>query len=113
MLVKNMKTNHIATPLGYEIKTPIFSWITDSDVSKKQEWARVEVALDFDFAETLYDSEANGEISNLAFTSEITLVPRTRYYWRVTVKGDAGDQEKALLLEGYQSWMTNAVPRPG
>jgi alpha-L-rhamnosidase len=91
MFTRNLKTNHIKTPLGYAIDKPVFSWVAESDESKTQEWAKIEVSLYSDFESLLYDSGERSDISGLGFTPDITLKPRTRYYWRVTVKGDSGD----------------------
>ena len=92
MKVVSMRTNHIQNPLGYELNKVRFSWITQNTKSNFQEAAQVQVALDERFERIIYDSDRRKDINSLSFSPDLHLKPRTRYYWRVTVWGDAGDQ---------------------
>src|SRR4051812_36056943 len=93
MIISNLRTNHVVNPLGFEFDRLSLSWVTESGVSPSiyQSAARVEIAADSDFKTILFDSGKNVEIDSLAYYPDITLKPRTRYYWQVTVWGDAGD----------------------
>ncbi|MDR1117109.1 MAG: glycoside hydrolase family 78 protein [Oscillospiraceae bacterium] len=91
MNITKLKTGHITSPLGFETEQAVFSWVTEDTPSKKQAAARVEVSADDRFSTLLFDSGKSGEVSSLAFAPDIALKPRTRYFWRVTVWGDAGD----------------------
>lgn len=94
MKIVKLRTNQITNPLGFELDRVSLSWITETTESSSivQTEARVEIALDASFDELIFDSGKQTEIDSLAFTPEIELKPRTRYFWRVTVWGDAGDQ---------------------
>lgn len=66
------------------------SWVTESDISKKQDKARVVVALDKEMTQVVYDiTDAN--LSCTGVKLPVKLAPRTEYYWTVQVWGDAGD----------------------
>lgn len=90
MQITKMRTNHLENPLGYETDLLTLSWIADS-TGKSLRFSRVEIALDPGFKEIVSDSGESAEISGIAYTPELTLAPRTRYYWRVTAKADNGD----------------------
>lgn len=115
MRIRRMKTCHIENPLGFHMEKPVFSWVTDETESKRQTSARIEVGLDEGFKDVIFDSGLSESISSLAFTPEIKLEPKTRYFWRVTVNGDAGDSatssaawfETAKLDEVWQAeWIS-------
>nr|AYQ75447.1 alfa-L-rhamnosidase RamA [Cohnella candidum] len=87
-----MKTNRIVNPLGFELGKPRLSYVVSETEAAKQIAARIEVSLDESFTQVMYDTGRSAEISSLAFELPIALVPRTRYYWRVTVWADNGDE---------------------
>ncbi|MGI6039485.1 MAG: family 78 glycoside hydrolase catalytic domain [Eubacteriales bacterium] len=91
MRLTNLKTCRITNPLGFHIDKPLFTWVVEDTTSKKQVSARVEISTSPVFTDLCYDSGEREDISGSGFTAEIELSPRTRYFWRVTVKGDAGD----------------------
>ncbi|MFT8349596.1 family 78 glycoside hydrolase catalytic domain [Clostridium saccharoperbutylacetonicum] len=115
MKVISLKTNHIENPLGFTIEKPRLSWIATDTQSKYQEAAQVQISLDEAFEIIIFDSTKRNDIDSLSYIPEITLSPRTRYFWRVTVWGDAGDFatseaawfETAKMEERWQAkWIT-------
>ena len=117
MRITKLKTNHIENPLGFELDRLSLSWVTESgdSLSTSQTAARVEIAFDDCFKSICFDSEKKKEINSLAYTPELELKPRTRYFWRVTVWGDMGDQvtsevawfETAKMNEPWNAkWIT-------
>lgn len=94
MKISHLRTNHITNPLGFELDQVSLSWVTEKgeSASISQTAAQVEISLDESFEELLFDSGKCSEIDSLGYIPSIELKPRTRYYWRVTVWGDAGDQ---------------------
>ncbi|MBT2725814.1 family 78 glycoside hydrolase catalytic domain [Bacillus sp. ISL-75] len=94
MIISSLKTNHVVNPLGFEFDRLSLSWVTESEDSSSifQSAAKVEIAVDPSFETILFDSGKSQEIDSLAYHPDIKLKPRTRYYWRVTVWGDAGDE---------------------
>ncbi|MBQ1503825.1 MAG: hypothetical protein IIZ49_00375, partial [Oscillospiraceae bacterium] len=89
MQFKNLRVNHIASPLGYRQAKPVFSYVAES-TGKKQVSARIRVALDSEMKTILFDS-GDTALSSLAAEAELALSPRTRYFWQVSAKADDGD----------------------
>lgn len=85
----NLKTNGIASPLGFELGSPSLSWTVEDTSARRQLSARVEIERE---GEPLYDSGERADISSLGFRPGIELSPRTRYAWRVSVTGDNGER---------------------
>lgn len=79
-------------PLGFRMERCVFSWKVAEAAGKRQEAARVVVAADEGLTEVLYDSGFDSRADSLAFAAQLALKPRTRYYWNVTVKTDAGEE---------------------
>jgi len=97
MRITAMKTSHVENPLGYELAPMSFSWKVDRTQSAAAVSARVEVARDKAFSELIHDSGHATGISNAAYSPEgLTLAPRSRYWWRVTVRGDRGDEASTV-----------------
>jgi len=91
MNIFKMKTNRLYNPLGFELgDKPRLSWIVESDSAKKQAAAQVQVSLDENFEDIIFDSGKRSDINSVCYPLDIELKPRTRYYWRVKVWGDDG-----------------------
>ena len=87
-----MKTNRITNPLGFDLGKPRLSFVTYDTKALKQTDAQIQVALDEEFTNIIFDSDRSEAIDSLAFELPINLQPCTRYYWRVTVWADNGDE---------------------
>ena len=92
-----MKVNHLRNPLGFEMKRTAFSWKIKEALGKRQKDARVMVAADPQMKELLYDSGFDAGADSLCFRAQMELKPRTRYYWTVTVRTDAGEEETGAV----------------
>ena len=93
MRLYDLKINHLQNPLGFRMERTVFSWKVADAKGVRQESARILVALDKNMEKILFDSGFDGEMSPLGYQAKITLQPRTRYYWTVTVRTDAGEEE--------------------
>ena len=96
MKITQCKVNHLVNPLGYQMGKPVFSWIVENAKSKKQSAARLRVWQDEGKNTCLYDS-GWGNLNSLAAEAELPLKPHTRYFWTVTVRGDAGEETESAL----------------
>ena len=92
MNINRLKVNRLTNPLGFEMNSLSFSWTVEETDAKKQQWARVEVAADESFQRLLWDSGEDAGLSSVDCPVTLDLQPRTRYWWRVTVQGDNGEQ---------------------
>lgn len=91
MKIVHLKTNRIVNPLGFTFNKPRFSYIVTETSAKKQIASQIQVALDESFSSVIYDSGQSADIDSLSYEWNVELLPRTRYYWRVTVWADNGD----------------------
>ena len=117
MIIRSMRTNHITQPMGYAMEKPQFSWVAESETGKAQRAARVQVALDENFVNIVHDSGAREDISSLGYAPEMTLAPRTRYFWRVEVEADNGERavsDTAWFETGKQgeAWQAQWICAP-
>jgi alpha-L-rhamnosidase len=103
MKIKNMKTNHIVNPLGFELGKPHFSYVVCETEAKKQKSAQIIVALDEDCKEIIFDSGVSEEINSVDYELSADLKPRTRYYWKVAVWADNGE-----FAESDTAWFETA-----
>lgn len=91
MKITKLRTNRMENPLGFQMDSARISYVVEESASKKQEAAQVIVATDEELTQIVYDSGRTNAIDSLCYELPVTLEPRTRYYWQVTVWGDAGD----------------------
>ncbi|MCM1304774.1 MAG: glycoside hydrolase family 78 protein [Butyrivibrio sp.] len=92
MKINHCKVNHIGSPLGYLLTVPRFSWQVEGAEGKKQDAARIIVTDDKEGSRVLADTGMKEDMNMLGEPVEIELRPRTRYYWTVTVRTDAGEE---------------------
>lgn len=94
MKVNDIRINGIREPMGFSMDGISLSWKVRESISVKPAETRITIAGDPAFSEILY--EKTGE-SLCSFGEEISLAtaPRTRYYCRVEVRGNAGDRAAA------------------
>ena len=71
---------------------PVFSYIVEDAAGKTQTEARIQISTNEDMGKPIFDSGFSREIDSLAYSPGIALKPRTRYYWTVSVKTDAGEE---------------------
>ncbi len=116
MQIKHLKTNHVTRPMGFWMEQPVFSWVTESEVSKKQASAQIRIATDAAMHDVVFDSGL-GDWDSRAYKAAFTPAPRTRYYWQVTVTGEAGDSASAAdwFETGKQSepWQAGWITTDG
>ena len=91
MKIKNLKTNRITNPVGFNLDKVMLSFVTCNTLSTKQIAAEIEVALDKEFKEVIFNSGKREDIDSLGYELKIDLQPQTTYYWKVSVWGDKGD----------------------
>ena len=93
MRIYDQKVNHLTCPLGFRMERTVFSWKADGAKGTRQSAARIRVAEDPQMQRLLADTGFSADADSLGTRVEIPLKPRTRYYWTVTVRTDAGEEE--------------------
>lgn len=119
MKITHLKTNHLVNPLGYDLGRPSISYVVSEARGKRQANAQVLVAADEDFAEVIYDSGKNELINSTGFFLPVLLKPYTRYFWKVRVwdeTGDNAESETAWFETGKDGewrakWIAPDVPK--
>ena len=91
MKIKHLKVNHLTNPLGYDLANPTISYVVTEAAGKRQASAQVQVSLQEDFSELLYDSGESDAVVSTGFELPVTISPMTRYYWKVRVTDETGD----------------------
>lgn len=85
------KVNHLINPMGYEMRRTVFSWLVEEAIGKKQSAARIVVSLHADLHAPVTDTGFT-DLNSIAADVPVQLMPRTRYYWQVTVRSDANEE---------------------
>lgn len=91
MRITQLKTNHLEKPIGFQMEQPVFSWRVAEAKGKFQKAARIKVAEDSGMTHILLDTGWRSDWDSLASPVQLSLSPRTRYYWTVSVETDAGE----------------------
>ena len=75
MRISHLRVNHLREPLGYDLRSPSFSWIVSDTASARQEKARLRVFRD---GGTLYDSGLVSWPDSLGTELPLGLRPRKK-----------------------------------
>lgn len=117
MRITNIRINGIENPTGFLFEQLICSWNVRETESKKQVNAVIEVSTQRNFQEILYKKEG-ADLDQSGEKLELELKPRTTYFYRITVTGDAGDRavseictfETGKMGEDWQAdWISPAA----
>ena len=92
MRIYDIQCNHLNNPLGFRMERACFSWKTADVRGAAQESARVQVAADREMKAILLDTGFDREADSLCYEVSLDLKPRTRYYYTVSVRTDAGEE---------------------
>lgn len=106
MNITQMKTNGIACPIGYALSPAELSWKVTDTPSKGAAKTVLEVSDTEDFSSILCRIE-DREAESTGTVLPLALMPKTRYFWRVAVTGDAGD-----AAEGTSFFETGRMDLP-
>ena len=92
MLIYDCKVNHLINPLGFRMTRTVFSWKVKEAQGKRQTQARIQIAGDRGMKAILADTGWDTGADSLGYKVEVELLPRTCYYWTVSVRSDAGEE---------------------
>ena len=90
MRITNVRINGIENPVGFTYDGLSCSWNVRETESKKAKNIVIEVSLSESFEEILYKKEGS-DLNQAGELLNISLKPRTIYYYHITVTGDHGD----------------------
>ena len=95
MKITDIRINGIREPMGFELPRIILSWKVRETDSAKAAGIRIAVAGDPEFREILWEKEG-ADLRAIGEEIPLKPAPRTRYYCRVQVTGDAGDSAEGV-----------------
>lgn len=104
LTVEKLRTLSLTNPVGID-KAPTFSWILQSDErGVMQKSYRIMVCSDSDCSNIVWDSGVVESDQSVMVSPNHTFAPSTRYYWKVTVTDNKGNEatstEKAYFETG-------------
>lgn len=116
MKIEHLRVNHFDEFLGNRSNPLMLSWIVTESTGRSLTASRVEIALDLDMTNIVYDSTWR-ELDPLCHIPKLSLQPRTRYFWRVSGKADDGDEgvsETAFFETGKRDehWQAKWITSP-
>lgn len=92
MRIYDVQMNHLNNPLGFRMERVSFSWKVADALGTAQKSARVQVAADGEMKNVLLDTGFDQAADSLCFEVPLELEPRTRYYYTVSVRTNAGEE---------------------
>ena len=116
-----LKCDHSVNPLGVDNQNPSFSWMLESDQKGVlQQSYSIEVAAECGFSKTIWASgKVNSDQSVFVRYQGTALTPMTRYYYRIRVtdnKGeDSGWSQPAFFETGLmnpENWQAEFITQP-
>ncbi len=96
MKISNIKINGLDSPLGYDFSHVTVSWRVEAAESQKSTLSAVTIAKDPEFRDVVTEKEGKLPCSGVSF--DLTLSPRRRYFVKVSVTGDAGDEAEGTAF---------------
>lgn len=91
MDIASVRVDHLKQPLGFRMDKPVFSYVIENSKGTRQTKGRIQIALDDTMSRIVYDSGLADDMDPAAFQADLTLRPRTRYYYQITAMTDAGE----------------------
>ena len=95
MNITSCQLNHMENPVGHRLLRTVFSWKVTQAEGKRQQSARIRVAADESMTQLLLDTGWDEALDSLGTELPVELAPRTRYYWTVAVRSDAGEEAES------------------
>lgn len=107
MRIEDIKINGITNPVGFELDHLKVSWKVRESISKKAKNILIEVSKKADFSECIWKKDGI-EPDSTGQEISIRIEPYIRYYCRITVTGDAGDEASGVAFfergKGKKTW---------
>ena len=115
MNITELKINGICCPVGYEMSECTVTWYVENTAGTRSEQYIVQVAEDDDFAHILYETQGMRTPAG-GVHLQMTLAPMKRYFVRVKVTDDKGDNAEGTTwfetgkmdTEWSAEWITYA-----
>lgn len=90
MELYDLKINGRSNPVGVSFDRLVFSWKVRGQTGKRQKNAGIEISDCEQFSDLIYKAEGK-DLDSTGQKISLELKPRTRYFWRVYVETDQGE----------------------
>ena len=97
MKITACQMNHLENPLGFRMTRTVFGWKVMEATGKKQQEARIRIWADPERQQLLADTGWDTAANSLGTEVPLALTPRTRYFWTVASRSDAGEEAESEL----------------
>ena len=95
MKVINLTCDYMANPIGFDFRNPCFGWMTESKaVNGRQKAYQIQISDDERFGNLIADTGWVESDLSACVRIDPVLSPRTRYYWHVRIRNDAGGESE-------------------
>lgn len=98
MKITQLKINGVMNPVGYRMDTLTCSWKVEETACRRAADSKIEVGGDADFRTILFSREG-ADLHSTGEKMDVPLRPRTAYWCRVTVTGEADAGSSAAAPE--------------
>ncbi|MGN8647335.1 family 78 glycoside hydrolase catalytic domain [Gracilibacillus sp. HCP3S3_G5_1] len=107
--VQDLRTEYRKNPIGIDVKEPRISWkITSENRNVMQTSYQIQISHDDSFQHLVWDSgEIDSDQSNFISLKDVQLVSRTRYYFRVKVADNHGNQSPWSEVSYFETGLLN------
>lgn len=95
MKIESCKVNHLVNPVGFQMNRTVFSWKVTEAEGKMQRAARIVISENPDMTAPAADTGWKEDLDSLGTEVTALLKPRTRWYWQVIVRSDAGEEQSS------------------
>lgn len=117
MKIRSLKCNRLTEPMGFAFEEIRLSWVVEEARGAAATAARIEVSAEESFAKLCYDSDFLTDADSAGTRITPDTQPNTRYFWRVTVRSDAGEEatsSASFFFTGRQGlpWRAKAITAP-
>ncbi len=103
MKIVHLRVNHLKNPLGYDFPYLILSWKIIEAEAEFSDQVQVMISEKDDMSKPVYDSGMMNDFRQCQINADMKLKPRTRYFWRVSVRNQNGESAESQI-----SWFETA-----
>lgn len=98
MRIEHLQVNHMEKPLGYHFPYLTLSWkVLDAKAAYSSQ-TRLLISLQENMENPVFDSGVKEEFHFCQMQVEMKLKPRTRYYWKVNVSTELGEEAESEVF---------------
>lgn len=93
MRIVKLRCDYMNNPVGFDFERPVLNWVVEAEgENKKQSAYRIQVSRDDRFRNIDFDTQKTASDQSVGYRLEMPLQVCTRYYWRVNVWDEIGNE---------------------